>query len=199
MLLQLFVMAYAAVFAAEVLGDKLLYTTGVLATRYRTLPMMSGIALAFMAKMVVAVAVGQAVTSLPPAAIAVMTAASFCWIASRFWSGDDEAGRDEPARVVSSGSEAAMVSFASVFFTEWGDVGQLTAATLALQLHAPTIVWIAAVAAMLTKATLAAALGVRLRLWVGRSLSRRTVRVGGLTLVIALAVLSVVEALGTPR
>ena len=76
MLLQLFVMAYAAVFAAEVLGDKLLYTTGVLATRYRTLPMMSGIALAFMAKMAVAVAVGQAVTALPPAAIAVMTAAT---------------------------------------------------------------------------------------------------------------------------
>lgn len=199
MLVQLFVMAYAAVFAAEVFGDKLLYTTGVLATRYRTLPMMSGIALAFMAKMALAVAVGQAVTALPPAVIAVMTAASCCWIASRFWSDHDEAGHDAPVRIVRSGSEAAMVSFASVFFTEWGDVGQLTTATLALQLHAPVIVWIAAVAAMLTKATLAAALGLTLRLWAGRALSRRTVRVGGLTLVIALAVLSVVEALGATR
>jgi len=199
MLLQLFMMAYAAVFAAEVLGDKLLYTTGILATRYRTLPMMSGITLAFMAKMAVAVAVGEAVTALPPAVIAVMTAVSFCWIASRFWSDDDDAEREAPARVVSSGAEAAMVSFASVFFTEWGDVGQVTTATLAVQLRAPTIVWVAAVAAMLTKAALAAALGVKLRLWAGRTLSRRTVRVGGLTLVIALAVLSVVEALGATR
>src|ERR1035438_5302246 len=42
---------YVAVFAAEIVGDKLLYTTGVLATRYRTAPIMIGMAIAFMLKM----------------------------------------------------------------------------------------------------------------------------------------------------
>src|ERR1035441_9450830 len=45
---------YGAVFVAEIAGDKLLYTTGVLATRYRTAPILCGMAIAFMAKMGVA-------------------------------------------------------------------------------------------------------------------------------------------------
>lgn len=194
---QLFLIAYAAVFTAEVLGDKLLYTTSVLATRYRTAPMMSGIAVAFMAKMGVAVAVGHALTALPPAAIAVSTAVSFCWIASRFWR-RGERNIDAVARH-STSSEAAMVSFASVFFTEWGDVGQLTAATLAVQLRVPALVWVAAVTAMITKAALAATLGARIRSSVEHSASIRAVRAGGLTLVIALGVLSVVETMSRGR
>jgi len=34
-MLALFFATYGAVFVAEIVGDKLLYTTGVLATRYR--------------------------------------------------------------------------------------------------------------------------------------------------------------------
>ena len=64
---------YAAVFAAEIVGDKLLYTTGVLATRYRTLPMLSGILMAFMAKMGVAVLIGKAISNLPSGVVAVVT------------------------------------------------------------------------------------------------------------------------------
>ena len=37
-MLPLLFRAYIAVFGAEIVGDKLLYTTGVLATRYRTTP-----------------------------------------------------------------------------------------------------------------------------------------------------------------
>ena len=57
---------YGAVFVAEIVGDKLLYTTGVLATRYRTVPIVVGMLIAFMAKMAVAVAVGNAISKLPP-------------------------------------------------------------------------------------------------------------------------------------
>ena len=42
---------FGAVFVAEIVGDKLFYTTGVLAARYRTMPIMLGMAIAFMAKM----------------------------------------------------------------------------------------------------------------------------------------------------
>ncbi len=62
---------YGAVFVAEIVGDKLLYTTGVLATRYRTIPVMIGMLIAFMAKMAVAVAVGSAISRLPPLLVAV--------------------------------------------------------------------------------------------------------------------------------
>jgi putative Ca2+/H+ antiporter (TMEM165/GDT1 family) len=189
---HVFTIVYASVLAAEVLGDKLLYTTGVLATRYRTVPMMCGIAVACMAKMGIAVAVGQGLAALPPAVVAVMTAASFCWIASRFWT---EGEPDTDVVAVHSAPEAAIVSFASVFFTEWGDVGQLTTATLAVQLRAPMIVWAAAATAMITKGALAATLGATIRPWVVRLASRRAVRMGGLALVIAMGVLSVVETL----
>ena len=52
-------------FVAEIVGDKLLYTTGVLAARYRTLPITLGMAGAFMAKMGVAVLVGEAIRGCP--------------------------------------------------------------------------------------------------------------------------------------
>jgi putative Ca2+/H+ antiporter (TMEM165/GDT1 family) len=61
---------YGAVFVAEIVGDKLLYTTGVLATRYPTLPILCGMAVAFMAKMAVAVLVGKAISTLPPLVVA---------------------------------------------------------------------------------------------------------------------------------
>lgn len=58
-MLALFFATYAAVFLAEIAGDKLLYTTGVLSSRYRPLPIMVGVTIAFMAKMAVAVAAGR--------------------------------------------------------------------------------------------------------------------------------------------
>ena len=57
---------YGAVFVAEIVGDKLLYTTGVLSARYRTAPVLFGMAAAFMLKMAAAVAVGKAISELPP-------------------------------------------------------------------------------------------------------------------------------------
>ena len=60
-MLTIFFATYAAVFLAEIVGDKLLYTSGILATRYRSLPIMLGVTLAFMIKMGVAVLLGDAI------------------------------------------------------------------------------------------------------------------------------------------
>src|SRR5258706_13351851 len=76
---------YAAVFIAEIVGDKLLYTTGVLATRYRSAPIILGMALAFMVKMGAAVMVGQALAQLPKPVIAALTAASFIGVIFVLW------------------------------------------------------------------------------------------------------------------
>ena len=71
-MIVVFLATFAAVFIAEIVGDKLLYTTGVLAARYRTLPIMLGMAIAFMAKMGVAVMVGSAIAKLPRTLVAVI-------------------------------------------------------------------------------------------------------------------------------
>ena len=78
-----FFVTYGAVFVAEIVGDKLFYTTGILATRYRTLPIFLGMAAAFMVKMGVAVLVGEAITRLPVWLVAVLSGISFGGLAER--------------------------------------------------------------------------------------------------------------------
>src|SRR4249920_2203115 len=84
-MLPIFFATYGAVFLAEIVGDKLLYTTGVLATRYRPAPIVIGATLAFMAKMAVAVAVGEAISRLPPMLVATLTTISFLGLAYTLW------------------------------------------------------------------------------------------------------------------
>jgi putative Ca2+/H+ antiporter (TMEM165/GDT1 family) len=185
---------YGAVFVAEIVGDKLLYTTGVLATRYRTLPIVCGVLVAFMAKMAVAVAVGSAIGKLPPVLVALLTAASFIGIAVTLWRKPVERSQDEIDRRY---ARAAMVSFAAIFFSEWGDVGQVTAATMAAKFPAaPVWVWLGAVAAMATKGALAASIGAGVRPWVLSKLSPRMVRWVGVSALAVLGILSVLETLG---
>jgi putative Ca2+/H+ antiporter (TMEM165/GDT1 family) len=84
-MIPIFLATYGAVFIAEIVGDKLLYTTGVLASRYRTAPIVCGMAIAFMGKMAVAVSVGKAISALPSLLIAVVTSASFVGVAIALW------------------------------------------------------------------------------------------------------------------
>src|ERR1700736_3788339 len=138
-MISLFLATYGAVFVAEIVGDKLLYTTGVLATRYRTVPIMIGMLIAFMAKMAVAVAVGNAISKLPPMLVAGLTSISFACVAITLWRKPVE--RTSPEKD-NRASRAAMVSFAAIFLSEWGDVGQITAATMAARFGAPVLVWV---------------------------------------------------------
>src|SRR5258708_38584519 len=84
-MLPILLATYGAVFVAEIVGDKLLYTTGVLAARYRTAPIMFGMAVAFIAKMGVAVLVGDAISKLPRPLGATITAVSFFGGAGALW------------------------------------------------------------------------------------------------------------------
>jgi putative Ca2+/H+ antiporter (TMEM165/GDT1 family) len=69
----------------EIVGDKLLYTTSVLAARYRSAPSCSEWRWQFMCKMAVAVAIGAAISRLPPWLVASFTAASFIGVAITVW------------------------------------------------------------------------------------------------------------------
>ena len=189
-MLGLFFATYGAVFLAEIAGDKLLYTTGILATRYRPAPIMVGMAVAFMAKMAVAVAIGEAISKLPPLLVATVTTISFLGVAYTVWRkpvARTEKKEDHPA------GKAAMLSFAAIFFSEWGDVGQVTAATMAARYPAPLIVWLGAVAAMVTKGVLAASIGAGVRRWIQAHLPPQVIRFGGVGLLLLLGVLAVIE------
>src|SRR2546422_3310509 len=183
---------FAVVFVAEIVGDKLLYTTGVLAARYRTAPIFIGMATAFMAKMGLAVIVGKAISKLPSPLVATITAISFLGVAFVLWRKSD---RPSESKELHRASKAAMVSFAAIFFSEWGDVGQITAATLAAKYHVALVVWAGAVAAMITKGTLAAFLGAGIRRWIRDRIPAKVVRYVAVSLLLVLGLLSVLEVL----
>jgi putative Ca2+/H+ antiporter (TMEM165/GDT1 family) len=191
-MIAILIATYGAVFVAEIVGDKLLYTTGVLATRYRTVPIMIGMLIAFMAKMAVAVAVGSAISKLPPLLVAALTSISFIGVAITLWRKPVERPSFEKDR---RASKAAIVSFAAIFFSEWGDVGQITAATMAARFGAPLLVWTGAVAAMVTKGALAASLGAGVRQWIIARIPPTVVRYAGVSALLVLGLLSVLETL----
>lgn len=191
MMFAAFIATYGAVFLAEIVGDKLLYTTGVLATRYRATPIVIGVSIAFMAKMAAAVLIGTWVSHLPPLLVAGLSLVSFIGVAVTLW-------RKPVTRIDApeeGSSRATVVSFATVFFSEWGDVGMVTAATMAAT-HQPTlVVWLGAVAAMMTKGLLAASIGAGVRRWIQDHLSPKTIRIAGVAALVVLGILSVLETL----
>jgi Ca2+/H+ antiporter, TMEM165/GDT1 family len=191
-MIAVLIATFGAVFVAEIVGDKLLYTTGVLATRYRTAPILFGMLIAFMAKMGVAVAVGNAISKLPPLLVAGLTSVSFIGVAIALWRRPVKSVPQEKDR---GASKAAMVSFAAIFFSEWGDVGQITAATMAARFGSPLLVWIGAVAAMATKGALAATIGAGVRQWIAARIPPNVVRYAGVSALLVLGLLSVLETL----
>jgi len=190
----IFLATFGAVFVAEIVGDKLLYTTSVLAARYRTLPIMIGMVIAFMAKMGLAVVIGSAIARLPRPLVAAITAVSFLSVAFVLWRKSD---RPQEMKNEHRAHKAAMITFAAIFFSEWGDVGQITAATLAAKYHMPLTVWLGAVGAMVTKGSLAAFLGAGIRRWIHDRVSPTVVRYVAVSLLLVLGMLSVIEILMT--
>jgi len=59
----------------------------------------------------------------------------------------------------------------------------------------PLIVWIGAVAAMVTKGVLAASIGAGVREWIQRHLSPKTIRYAAVGILLVMGTLSVVETL----
>jgi putative Ca2+/H+ antiporter (TMEM165/GDT1 family) len=191
-MLPIFFATYGAVFMAEIVGDKLLYTTGLLAARYKTLPILCGMAVAFMLKMGVAVGVGHLFALLPKWLVASVTALNFFAIAVVLWRKKDKrevTPKNYPAY------QAALVAFAAIFFSEWGDVGQVTAATMAARFNSPLAVWLGAVAAMVTKGTLASFIGGGVRGWIQSHFEPKTLRYAATALLVILGALSVWEIL----
>lgn len=205
-MLETFFTAFGAVFLAEIVGDKLLYTSGVLATRFRWGAVIAGMTLAFMAKMAVAVAVGATIGKLlPPWLVAVLTAVSFIGVAIAMWRQPDvRTPKEKDTRIL----RGAMIAFSTIFLSEWGDKGMTTAGVWAAasvavapsrgltHRGAALIVWVAAVLAMVVKGGLAVTLGSGIRAWIATHISPRRVRHLAVLALVVLGILSVLEVTG---
>jgi Ca2+/H+ antiporter, TMEM165/GDT1 family len=187
-MLALALVVYGAVLVAELVGDKLLYTVAVLAGRYDLSSVGVGLAFACAGKMLGAVALGRVISALPARIVSGVTAATFVVTAvvmlRRRPDAETTRETDCEAPRLRSG---ALVTFASLFFTEWGDLGQITAASMAARSGAPAVVWTAGTAALLTKGALAVTIGLQLR----RFLPMRVMRYAAVTMCLAMAVVAI--------
>jgi putative Ca2+/H+ antiporter (TMEM165/GDT1 family) len=156
--------AYWTVLIAELVGDKSIYTVSSLALRFRTSIVGSALVLAFAGKMLVAVLLGRAVVHLHLRWLNLVSAGAFFLSAMLIWFDEPKSEAHESATDI-YWARAALICFASVFFSEWGDPGQIAAAALAAKAHSWIAPWLGGTLAMVTKGALAMTLGLRLRDW----------------------------------
>ena len=170
--------AFATIFVAE-LPDKTMLATIVLSARFRRpFSVWAGAATALTAQMVIATSAGRLLSLLPDRPVHFAVAGLFAIGAVVLWrsrdaESDDHDGiasdlpeRDNPtARRVEQVPTRRIVAtvFGIVFLAEWGDLTQITTASLAAKGHAVSV-FIGATAAMVS----VAAIGVI----AGRSLLR---------------------------
>lgn len=183
---SLLITTYSIVFITELLGDKTLYSLCALATRYRPAPIFLGVLFAFMVKMAAAVLLGRILAQLNPMVVAAISSITFFTMAaSLYWRAEEEHSEKKET----SWSGTALVSCAAILFTEWGDAGQIAAATLAARYGQPFAVWVGATLAIATKGALAITLGTGL----SRKVPRKVLRYVAISVCLLMGVLSIVR------
>ncbi|SFN07668.1 Putative Ca2+/H+ antiporter, TMEM165/GDT1 family [Pseudonocardia ammonioxydans] len=178
--------SFGAVFVAE-LGDKSQLMALTFATRFRVLPVLTGITVAAAVTHLVSVAVGYGLgASLPTGWITLVAAVAF--IGFGLWSlrGEQE-DDDEPPR--SGGGSAVVTVTVTFFLAELGDKTML--ATIALGAQYNWVgVWLGSTAGMVAAGGLAIVVGRTL----GKRLPDRVIGIGGALLFLAFGVWMLVEA-----
>ena len=153
---------YWTVLIAELVSDKSIYTVASLSLRFRIGVVLGGTAAAFGAKMLFAVLFGQVLIQIPARFAASLSALIFFLAALLIWVKKPVAVA-EPSTASLAWSRATIVPFASLFLTEWGDPGQVSAAALVAQFHLALPVWLGGTLALITKGALAMMFALKLR------------------------------------
>ena len=180
--------AFGVVFVAE-LGDKSQLLALTLATRYRALPVLAGLALAAAGLMMLAVAAGAALSAaLPTAALSVVAGLAFLVFAVLTLR--SPAGQDD-AELTGAPRQPGVVPVAGAFaVAELGDKTML--ATLALAANNGAVgTWFGATAGMVAASSLAVLVGSQL----GTRLPERVVRVGAAVMFAAFGMLLLADGL----
>src|SRR5579863_4881124 len=115
--LTVLLVTFLAVFFAELVGDKSLFTIAALGLKFRAQPVFAGFTLAFMGKMLAAVLFGRVFLRAPQHWISLLSATGFFVCAVIIWF------RESPSDSVSGPRDrrwipAATIAFSSLFFTE---------------------------------------------------------------------------------
>jgi len=165
-------LSYWTVLASELVGDKSIYTVTSLTMRFRPQWVYCGICAAFLGKMSIAVLFGRELGRLPSFWLSGISAATFLLSAAWIWLKAEKPGPGAPGCVGFSWTNAVSVSFFSIFFSEWADLGQIAAAALVVKSNAPGPIWLGGSLALCTKGALAMLLGLSLRERIPRHLVR---------------------------
>jgi putative Ca2+/H+ antiporter (TMEM165/GDT1 family) len=149
------------------------------------LPVFCGVVIAFLGKMLGAVLFGNAIARLPATLVAAVSALTFLMTAFVIWFKKQEVATEDQ-RPAAPWSKALLTALAAIFFSEWADAGQLAAAMLTAQSHAPFTVWLGGTFALAAKGALAVVFGIGLR----RHLPQNALRYGAFACCLLMSVLS---------
>jgi putative Ca2+/H+ antiporter (TMEM165/GDT1 family) len=183
------------------LPDKTFVATLVLSTRYRPGPVWIGVTLAFGIQCLVAVVAGRLVAMLPQRPVRLVAAGLFTLGAILLIRSASRAAEERErerefeskvGRVPRSGASAAFASFAVLFVAEWGDLSQLLTAGLVARGGHPVAVFAGSWAGLAAIAAAAVLLGRILM----RYISMASVQYVGAAVCFALALLTLVAAVG---
>ena len=165
--------AFSLLFLAE-MGDKTQLMTMALAHRYRVLPVVAGVFLAFLVLNLLAVWVGAALYRYVPEWLVLVAAGvlflAFAW---RSW-GDADAEEGEETVDRAGGHGAAWAAFSLIFLAELGDKTQLVLVALAASTGEPWSVFFGGTLALWVVSLLAVLLGSTVlrrvpKVWVHRT------------------------------
>ncbi|MFZ9628337.1 MAG: TMEM165/GDT1 family protein [Ilumatobacteraceae bacterium] len=178
MSVQGLLVAFGAVFLAE-LPDKTMVASLVMTTRYRRpLAVWLGVSSAFVLHVVLAVTIGSLLRNLPEAPVKVAVAALFLGggvVLLRSHDGGDEAdetgGRGTDATTF---TKVALTAASVVGLAEFGDLTQLATASIATQYSAPVSVALGAWMALSAVAAIAVTAGSWIVQHIRLSLVQRT-------------------------
>ena len=167
-----FFVAFGTVFLAE-LPDKTMVASLVLTTRYRRpLAVWTGVSIAFVLHVVLAVSIGSLLRQLPERPVQLVVAVLFLVGGVLLLRADDE--DDEVAGGVPAASVRAVATTAAsvVGLAEFGDLTQLATAGIATRYHAAVAVALGAWCALASVAALAVTAGS----WIVRRVPLQLVR-----------------------
>jgi len=162
--LGIIVLVFSVIFVAE-LPDKSLLGTLILSTRFPSLLVWLGAALAFLIHVVIAVTVGRFLALLPHTLLESIIAALFLLGAALIFFGKHGLEGGVKRSQLSQQAHKPWVVFATafsvVFIGEWGDITQIVTLNYAARYHDPVNVGIGALLALWSVAALAVVVGAR--------------------------------------
>jgi len=144
--------AFGLIFISE-LPDKTAIASLVLGTKYPWRWVFAGVAAAFFAHVVIAVAAGSVLALLPQKPLEAIVALLFLVGAVLIWreglEDEDELEAEEEAELADAPESGTFwrissLAFGVIFVAEWGDLTQIMTANLAAKYHSPISVGIGA-------------------------------------------------------